>query len=79
MDTHIYTGYTIPPYYDSLIGKLVAYGDDRSEAVARMSRALSELTIEGIKTTTSLHQRIMEDNRFLNGIVYTNFLDKLSN
>ena len=79
MDTHIYTGYTIPPYYDSLIGKLVAYGDDRSEAIARMSRALSELTIEGIKTTTPLHQRIMEDNRFLNGIFYTNFLDKLSN
>ena len=77
MDTHIYTGYTIPPYYDSLIGKLIAHGDDRSEAIARMSRALSELTIEGIKTTTPLHQRIMQDNRFLNGPVYTNFLDNL--
>ncbi len=79
MDTHIYTGYTVPPYYDSLIGKLIAYGDDRAEAIARMRRALSELTIEGIKNTTSLHQRIMQDNRFLTGNFYTNFIDKLSN
>ena len=77
LDTHIYTGYTIPPYYDSLVGKLITHGQDRTEAIARMRRALSELTIEGIKTTIPLHKRIMRDNRFLSGTVSTSFLEKL--
>ena len=77
LDTHIYTGYTVPPYYDSLVGKLITHGQERSEAIARMRRALSELTIEGIKTTIPLHKRIMRDNRFLSGTVSTSFLEKL--
>ena len=77
LDTHIYTGYTIPPYYDSLVGKLITHGQDRTEAIARMRRALSELTIEGIKTTIPLHKRIMRDNRFLSGTVSTSCLEKL--
>jgi len=77
LDTHIYTGYTVPPYYDSLVGKLITHGQDRTEAIARMRRALSELTIEGIKTTIPLHKRIMRDNRFLSGTVSTSFLEKL--
>ncbi|RKY05080.1 acetyl-CoA carboxylase biotin carboxylase subunit [Candidatus Poribacteria bacterium] len=77
LDTHIYTGYEIPPYYDSLVAKLIAHGRDRSEAIARMRRALDEMRIEGIKTTVPLHKKILEDERFLQGRTFTNFLDSL--
>lgn len=77
LDTHIYTGYEIPPYYDSLVAKLIAHGRDRSESIARMRRALDEMRIEGIKTTVPLHKKILEDERFLQGRTFTNFLDSL--
>ena len=75
MDSHIYAGHQIPPYYDSLIAKLIAHGRNREEAIVRMRRALEELTIQGVKTTTPLHQDILKDERFLTGKVYTNFLE----
>ena len=74
VDGYIYTGYTVPPHYDSLIAKLIATGRDRDEAIARLKRALSEFKIEGIKTTIPLHQNILNDERFLNRNIFTNFL-----
>ena len=74
VDGYIYTGYTVPPHYDSLVVKLVATGRDRDEAIARLKRALSEFKIDGIKTTIPLHQRILNDDRFLNRNIFTNFL-----
>ena len=56
MDSHIYSGYNVPPYYDSLIGKLIAYGENRQTAIARMRNALDEIIVEGIKTNIPLHQ-----------------------
>ena len=64
MDSHIYSGYEVPPYYDSLLGKLITYGGSRDEAVARMRNALREMVLEGIKTNIPLHQRIMNDPGF---------------
>lgn len=61
MDSHIYTGYAVPPHYDSLIGKLIAHGDTRESARARLRMALSEMVVEGIETNIALHQRIIED------------------
>jgi len=74
VDGYIYTGYTVPPHYDSLVAKLIAVGRDRDEAIARLKRALSEFKIEGIKTTIPLHQNILNDERFLNRNIFTNFL-----
>ena len=74
VDGYIYTGYTVPPHYDSLVAKLIAIGRDRDEAIARLKRALSEFKIDGIKTTIPLHQRILNDDRFLNRNIFTNFL-----
>ncbi|MFC2150029.1 acetyl-CoA carboxylase biotin carboxylase subunit [Calditrichota bacterium] len=76
VDTHIYAGYMIPPYYDSLIAKLIAYGDDRKEALARMLRALEEFTVEGIKTTIPLHKRIIVDKQFISGDYSTPYLER---
>jgi acetyl-CoA carboxylase biotin carboxylase subunit len=77
VDTHIYTGYEVPPYYDSLIGKLVAHGKSREVAAARMRVALSEIVVEGIRTNIPLHQRLFEDTGFLNGCVDIHYLEKL--
>lgn len=74
VDGYIYNGYTVPPHYDSLVAKLIAIGSDRDEAISRMKRALSEFRIEGIKTTIPLHQNILNDERFLNRNIFTNFL-----
>ena len=74
VDGYIYTGYMVPPHYDSLVAKLIAVGRDRDEAIARLKRALSEFKIEGIKTTIPLHQNILNDERFLNRNIFTNFL-----
>ncbi len=74
VDGYIYTGYIVPPHYDSLVAKLIAIGSNRNEAIARMKRALSEFKIEGIKTTIPLHQDILNDERFLNRNIFTNFL-----
>ncbi len=74
VDGYAYTGYTVPPHYDSLVAKLIATGRDRDEAIARLKRALSEFKIEGIKTTIPLHLNILNDERFLNRNIFTNFL-----
>ncbi|MGE0200913.1 MAG: acetyl-CoA carboxylase biotin carboxylase subunit [Candidatus Melainabacteria bacterium] len=75
VDSHAYTGYKIPPYYDSLIGKLIVWAPTRTEAIARMRRALSEYVITGVKTTIPFHQKIMENQTFVSGKdVYTDFI-----
>ncbi len=76
MDTAIYPGYTVPPTYDSLLGKLIVIGDDRNEAIMRMSRALGELRIEGIKTTVEFHRKMMKNTDFTEGRLSTGFLEK---
>ena len=75
VDSHIYHGYTIPPFYDSLIAKLVVWGKNRHHAIARGRRALEEFTIEGIKTTIPFHLKVLEDERFLSGNFDTSFLE----
>ncbi len=77
VDSHAYAGYTIPPYYDSMIGKLVTHGKNRSEAMNRMSRALSEYMITGVKTTIPFEQAILQDPDFRRGTYSTNFVERL--
>jgi len=74
MDSHVYTDYEIPPYYDSLIGKLIVWGEDRDVAIKRMKRALRECAITGVPTTIEFHQKILEVPAFLKGDIYTNFI-----
>lgn len=76
VDSSIYTGYTIPPYYDSMVAKLIVWGTDRDEAMARMKRALHEFTIEGIKTTIPFHMKVLNNAFFQKGEVYTNFIQR---
>lgn len=76
-DTHIFAGYKIPPYYDSLIGKLITHGNTRQEAIARMQHALEEIVIEGITTTIPFHQRIITDPKFIAGDISTNFVEQM--
>ena len=77
MDSHVYTDYEIPPYYDSLIGKLIVWGPDRPTAIKRMKRALRECAITGLPTTIGFHQKVLENVHFLNGDVYTNFVQQM--
>jgi acetyl-CoA carboxylase biotin carboxylase subunit len=77
VDTSAYTDSVIPPYYDSLVAKLITYGKDRNEAIQRMRRALSMFIVEGIHTSIPLHERIMENEDFVNGNFNTAFLSKL--
>jgi acetyl-CoA carboxylase biotin carboxylase subunit len=77
MDSHVYTDYEIPPYYDSLIGKLIVWGPNREAAIRRMKRALRECAITGVPTTIGFHQKIMETPAFLKGEVYTNFVEQM--
>jgi acetyl-CoA carboxylase biotin carboxylase subunit len=80
VDSHIYHNYMVPPYYDSMIGKVIAYGDNREQAIARMRIALSEMVIEGIKTNTPLHLDLLSDAAFLNGGTGIHYLEqKLAN
>ncbi|HIK20596.1 MAG TPA: acetyl-CoA carboxylase biotin carboxylase subunit [Synechococcus sp. M44_DOE_062] len=74
MDSHIYTDYTIPPYYDSLLGKLIVWGPNRAAAIRRMQRALGECAITGVPTTIPFHQQILRHEAFLRGEVYTDFI-----
>jgi len=67
VDSHIYSGYNVPPNYDSLIGKIIAYGESREAAIARMKNALAEMVIEGIKTNVALHQEIFNHAAFQKG------------
>ena len=76
VDTAAYTDYVIPPYYDSLVAKLIAHGHDRAEAIARMRRALDMFVVEGIYTTIPLHQRIMNDPDFIAGKTDTTYLQR---
>jgi len=76
MDSHVYTDYDIPPYYDSLIGKLIVWAPDRATAIKRMKRALRECAITGIPTTIEFHRKILDVPEFLAGDVYTNFIEE---
>jgi acetyl-CoA carboxylase biotin carboxylase subunit len=76
IDSHIYQSYSIPPYYDSLIAKLIVWGKDRGQAIARGKRALEEFTVEGIKTTIPFHLKVLQDERFVSGNFDTGFLEK---
>ena len=76
VDSHIYRGYRVPPYYDSMIGKLIVRGENREEAIARMLMALNECVIEGIKTNIPLHQEIFKDNAFQLGGTNIHYLEK---
>jgi acetyl-CoA carboxylase biotin carboxylase subunit len=76
VDTHIYDGYVVPPYYDSMVAKLIAYGDTREMALARMRVALSEMVVEGIKTNIALHREIMADAAFITGGVNIHYLER---
>ena len=78
LDTHIHPNCEISPFYDSLIGKLIAWGNDRSLAISRMERALDAFRIKGIKVTIPLHQRILQDPDFKQGHINTHFIDKFS-
>ncbi|MEG4519211.1 MULTISPECIES: acetyl-CoA carboxylase biotin carboxylase subunit [unclassified Microcoleus] len=79
MDSHVYTDYEIPAYYDSLIGKVIVWGRDRPTAIRRMKRALRECAITGVPTTLGFHQKILDSPEFLNGEVYTNFVEQFLN
>jgi acetyl-CoA carboxylase biotin carboxylase subunit len=75
IDTHVYTNYIIPPFYDSMIAKLITVAQTREEAIAKMERALDEFVIEGIKTTIPFHQKLMKDDNFRKGVYTTKFMD----
>jgi acetyl-CoA carboxylase biotin carboxylase subunit len=76
VDSHMYPGYTIPPTYDSLLGKIIVHGENRAEAIARMRRALEEVRFVGVKTTADFHRRIMANPDFADAKLSTNFLEK---
>lgn len=76
VDSHIYQGYSIPPYYDSLVAKLIAFGKSRNSAISKMKRALDEFVIEGIKTTIPFHQKMMENPDFIAGNIDTKYLER---
>ncbi len=76
VDSAAYQGYTIPPYYDSMVGKLIVWGADREEAIQRMRRALEEFVIEGIHTTIPFHLKVLDNAFFRRGEVYTNFIQR---
>lgn len=77
VETHIYSGYTVPCHYDSMIGKLITHGEDRESAVARMCNALRETVIEGINTNIKLQRSIMRDGAFLAGGANIHYLEKM--
>jgi acetyl-CoA carboxylase biotin carboxylase subunit len=76
MDTHIHSGYLVPPFYDSLVGKLVVWAENRNAAIRRMDRALAEFEVEGIQVTASFHRRVMADTDYVNGNIDTHFLER---
>jgi acetyl-CoA carboxylase biotin carboxylase subunit len=77
VDSHAYVGYVIPPFYDSLLAKLIAHGHDRGEAIVRMQRALDEMIVEGIQTTIPFHQKILRHPEFLTGRTSTRFVERM--
>ncbi len=76
VDSHVFQNYFVPPYYDSMIGKVIAHGDTREQALARMRIALSELIIEGIKTNIPLHQDLLQDAAFIAGGTSIHYLEE---
>ncbi|WP_276951403.1 acetyl-CoA carboxylase biotin carboxylase subunit [Helicobacter rodentium] len=76
LDSHAYAGYVVPMFYDSMIGKLIVWGRNRKEAIARMSRALDEFCVEGIKTTIAFHQEMMKNDDFKRGVIHTKYLEQ---
>ena len=76
VDSHIYQGYTVPPNYDSMVAKVISYGDSRDQAIRRMRIALSEMSIEGIKTNIALHQELLHDARFMEGGTSIHYLEQ---
>ena len=77
VDTHIYAGYEMPLYYDSLVAKLITHGSDRNEALARMRGALEEMVIDGIETTIPIHHRVLSKKKFLRGAIDINYLERM--
>ena len=75
-ESHIYGGYSVPPYYDSMIGKLICHGENRDVAIARMKNALNEIIITGIKTNIPLQKSIMDDENFQHGGANIHYLEK---
>jgi len=75
VDSHVYAGYTVPPNYDSMIGKVITYGADRNQAIARMRIALSEMIVEGIQTNLPLHRQLMDDTHFIDGGTSIHYLE----
>ena len=75
LDTHVYSGYIIPPNYDSMIAKLIVTAQNRIEAIEKMRRALDEFVIEGIKTTIPFHRQLMDDPRYVSGDYTTKFME----
>jgi acetyl-CoA carboxylase biotin carboxylase subunit len=76
MDSHLYNGYTIPPFYDSLIGKLIVHGRDRTEAIERLRRSLDEIIIDGIETTTELFNLLLNEPDIKNGDYNIHWLEE---
>ncbi|MDE5816841.1 MAG: acetyl-CoA carboxylase biotin carboxylase subunit, partial [Helicobacter sp.] len=76
VDSHVYEGYTIPIHYDSMIGKLIVWGDSRQKAIARMSRALDEFTIQGVRTVIPFHQKMMQNQDFQENRIHTKYLEQ---
>ena len=79
IDSHLYSGYSVPPYYDSLIAKLISYGEDRDTALRRMRQALDELVVEGIRTNAELHRDLVRDSEFRKGGVSIHYLEERLN
>jgi acetyl-CoA carboxylase biotin carboxylase subunit len=77
VDSHAYSGYTVPPNYDSMIGKLIAYGNTRDQAIRRMQIALSEMIVDGIQTNVPLHRELMRDLNFIEGGTSIHYLEHL--
>jgi acetyl-CoA carboxylase, biotin carboxylase subunit len=77
MDSHLYSGYDVPPFYDSLLGKLIVWGPDRATAIARSRVALDELVVDGVATNTTIHQAMLLNETFLEGRMTTNLLDRV--
>jgi len=76
VDSHLYSGYVVPPYYDSMVAKIICWGRDRNESVARMRRALEETVVEGIDTTLPFHLRVLDDEGFRKGEIHTGYLEE---
>ena len=76
MDSHVFSGYVVPPYYDSMIGKLITYGDTREQAMARMEIALSEMVVDGVQTNIALHRELLQDARFVKGGTSIHYLEQ---